>query len=193
MAGLVQIQTLRGNAGLEEAVKAVEAAVAKRNSGAAEDDQHVVNTFAALPPNVKGMQVQLSLLAVLARNHGCTLIRLNVHNGNVALCGTAAEVAQVQEVWTPHYNAMSTLASATYSPAVHGPRMGFTNGFLCGMAAGMIERPAVLGYGIGSLFSFPKPGNGTAYDLGAAALIAKEETPVKAPVVPRKPRQRKAA
>lgn len=180
MGELVQIQTLRGNAGLEEAVKVVQTAVDKRNAQADKDDQHVVHTFVALQPNTKGMQIQLSLLAVLARNCGATLIRLNVHNGNVALCGLQADVDRVLELWTPTYSAMVTRATATYSAADHGPRMGFMNGFLCGMTAGLETRPAELAYGLGTLFSFPKPGNGEAYDLGAQALLS-EEAPAEKP------------
>lgn len=191
MANLVAVQTLRGNAGVDEAIKAVQAAVDKYNA-ANPDGQHAVHTFVALPPNVKGMQVQLSLWSVLARTHGATLIRLNVHNGNVALCGPQAAIDKVLAEFVPTYNAMVTLAAATYKPAEHGPRMGFNNGFLCGLTAGMDGTPATLAYGLGGLFNFPMPGNGSAYELGAKARVAKA-TEVTATEVPAKPRQRKTA
>ena len=161
MSKLVAVQTLRGNAGIEAAQGVVNAAVAKHN-GIEGNAQHAVHFFAALPPNVKGMQVQLSLLAALARSNGGTLIRLSVHNGNVALCGPQPAIDATLASWVPTYNAMATLAASTYSPAVHGARMGFTNAFLCGLCASLDTAPATLAYGLGSLFSFPAPGNGEA-------------------------------
>lgn len=190
MARLVQVQTLRGNAGVAEAIKAVEGAVDKRNATA--KDVHVVHSFVALPPNVKGMQVHLSLLAVLARSAGCTLVRLSVHNGNVALCGPADAVGEVLAHSTDTYNAMVTSATAAYVPATHGPRMGFMNAYLCGYTAGMDTTPAELAYGLGMLFSFPAPGNGTAYALGADAAVKADAGSTPAPKS-RQSRQPKAA
>ena len=168
MSGLVSVQTLRGTAGLEEAQKVVSTAVAKFNEGSKE--QHEVVFFTAVDPNTKGMQFRLSLWAQLARANGCNLIRLSVHNGNVALVGPADDVARVQEEFTPVYNALVTKATQVYVAAEHGPRMGFMNAYECGLCAAMSVPTPALSYGIGTLFQFPKPGNGSAYDLGAAGL-----------------------
>jgi hypothetical protein len=196
---LVQVQTLRGNAGVQAAIDVVQAAVAKHNT-ANPNAQHTVATFTALAPNTKGMQLQLSLLAVMARSHGCTLVRLSVHNGNVALCGPAANVATVQANWVPTYNAISTLAAATYNPAAHGSRMAFTNGFSCGLTGGMQAAlpPAQLAYGVGYLFTLPAPGNGSAYALGvkqAATITAVAMAATPNPATPRatKPATKPAA
>jgi len=168
MSQLVSVQTLRGNAGLEEAQKSVTSAVAKFNEIGKQ--QHEVEFFQAVAPNTKGMQFQLSLWAQLARVNGCNLIRLNVHNGNVALVGPANEVREVMDNYVTIQSALLTKASQVYNVAEHGPRMGFTNGYLCGLTAAMSTPKAELAYGIGMLFQFPKPGNGTAYDLGAKGL-----------------------
>ena len=176
MATLVQVQTLRGTAGLQAAQDVVTAAIAKHNATPG-NVTHTAHFMAALPPNVKGMQVQLSLLAALARANGATCIRLSVHNGNVAICGTQESIDATLAATVPTYNAMATLTAATYTPAEHGPRMGFTNGFMCGLCAGLNSTPATLAYGLGSLFSFPAPGNGTAYGLGVAAASTLASTP----------------
>lgn len=179
MSRLVQVQTLRGNSGVAAATQAVTDAVAKFNAQNGTAD--VVQGFVALPPNVKGMQVHLSLLAVLARSQGATLIRLSVHNGNVVLCGPQADVDAVLAAWTPAYNALVTQSAAVYNVTVHGPRMGFNNAFQCGLIAGMDTTPAVLAYGLGGLFTFPAPGNGSAYNLGieAATTYAPKSAPAK--------------
>lgn len=179
---LVQVQTLRGNAGVQAATTVVQNAVNAYN--ATNKASHVVHTFSALAPNTKGMQVQLCLLAALARKNGCTLIRLSVHNGNVALCGTQAAINATLAAAVPTYNAMQTLATNTYVPATHGARMGFINAFMCGLCASLQNgAPAtVLAYGIGHLFTMPAPGSGTAYALGANATLAPATT---APATPR--------
>lgn len=168
MSTLVGIQTLRGVSGLEESTKVVQAAVEKYNAGQPKDQQHVVEVFAALPPNTKGMQIRLSALAVQARQCGCTLIRLGVHNGNVAVCGLPEDVVRVAEQATLLYNVVSTKASQVYKPAEHGARMGFFNSFACGAIAGQDSSPAEIAYGVGTLFFFPVPGNAAAYELGYA-------------------------
>lgn len=191
MSKLVQVQTLRGNSGVEVATQAVQTAVDKHNA-ANPDNQHAVVTFVALPPNVKGMQVQLSLLAALARRNGATLIRLNVHNGNVALCGPSSAIAATQASWVPTYNALATLAASTYNAAEHGAKMGFTNAYLCGLTASLDVVPATLAYGLGMLFSFPAPGNGSAYALGASTPVEVTGTPTEVEADPAKPRSTKA-
>ena len=170
-AVLVQVQTLRGNAGKAEALKAVEAAVAKYNAGA-KGEQHIVEAVEALRPNTKGMQFQLALLATLARINGATMIRLSVHNGDVALCGPAKAVEATKAAMAPAYNALMTAANGAYVPSTHGNRVGFTNSFLCGAPAGMqtaAEVAVQLEYAVGYLFTFPMPGNEAAYQMGAKA------------------------
>lgn len=192
MATLVQVQTLRGTAGIEAAQNVVSAAVNKFNATAG-NTPHVVSFFEALKPNTKGMQIQLSVLAVLARNHGATLIRLSVHNGQVALCGEQADVDATLDAWMPTYNRMVTVATSVYTPGQHGPRMGFINGFVCGMCAALDANPAELAYGVGTLFSFPKPGNGNAYDLGALAIAEEAKADAPNAVKPAAKRTRKVA
>ena len=160
MSRLVTVQLLRGVAGVEAATTVVEAAVAKYNTVPG-NESHTVRVFEALKPNTKGMQVQLSLLAVLARNHGATLIRLSVHNGNVALCGTEQAIEDVLSDWQITYSAIATRAANAYTPDA-GPRMAFTNAYACGLCAGIDPGNATLAYGIGTLFSFPMPGNAVA-------------------------------
>lgn len=170
---LVQIQTLRGNAGKAEALKAVVAAVDKFNAGKPKGEAHTVVEVNALPNNTKGMQAQLALLATLARRHGATMIRLSVHNGSVALCGTTKSIEAVQAAMVPAYNSLSTMVAAAYNPAVNGNRVGFTNGWMCGAPAGMQEAWGIqpeLAYGVGFLFSFPAPGDGVSYDAGVKAV-----------------------
>jgi hypothetical protein len=173
MVSLVQVQTLRGTQGKAEALKSVEAAVAKYNAENAGAEPHIVQEVVALPNNVKGMQWQLALLATLARQADVTMIRLNVHNGHVALCGTPDSIETVSNLMRPSYDTFMTRVSQAYDPAAHGNRVGFTNGWLCGAVAGFQDATGVeaeLQYGIGFLFSFPKPGNGSAYDLGYEAM-----------------------
>ena len=169
MAHLVQVQTLRGTAGTQAATQAVQAAVAAHN--ATNGTNHAVHSMVALPPNTKGMQVHLSLLAQLARLNGCTLIRLSVHNGNVVLVGPQAAITATLAQHTATYSAMVTQAAATYQPATHGARMGFTNAYLCGLTAALYPKPATLQYGIGMLHTMPAPGNGSAYALGAGSTF----------------------
>src|SRR6476469_7867135 len=111
---LVQVQTLRGTQGTQAAQNAVTAAVNAYNG--TNGTTHTIEYFVALPPNTKGMQVHLSLWAALARLHGCTLVRLSVHNGNVALIGPAANIANVQAAYGPTYNAIATAAANAYTP-----------------------------------------------------------------------------
>lgn len=186
MVSLVNVQTLRGNAGTQAATTVVQNAVTAHNAIAG-NAQHTVHAFTALAPNTKGMQVHLSLWAVLARNAGCTLVRLNVHNGNVALCGPQAAVTNVLAQFTATLNQLYTLATNAYNPATHGARMGFTNAYVCGLIAGMQVAPTLLAYGIGYLWAMPAPGNGTAYGLGVSAAPA----PVAAPAPAKVTRTRK--
>ena len=92
---LVQVQTLRGNAGTAAALAQVQAAVTAYNKANGKATPHIVTPVQALANNTKGMQWQLALLATLARQYGATMVRLSVHNGNVALCGTPAAVKAV--------------------------------------------------------------------------------------------------
>lgn len=199
-ASLVQVQTLRGSQGLEEAIKTVQAAVDAHNKANPKAPAHVVETVMALPNNTKGMQWQLALLATLARKNGATMIRLNVHNAQVALCGPAKAIEATKLEMVPHFNHLSTLAAATYNPAKDGNKVGFMNGFLCGCPAGLQDSwkiTTTLQYGVGFLFAFPAPGTGVAYEIGykAAGLLhkpeaqpkpraAKKPKAVEAPVVP---------
>lgn len=180
---------MRGNTGTAAALAAVQAAVAAHNAANPKAVAHTVTAVTALPNNTKGMQWQLALLATLARQHGATMVRLSVHNGNVALCGTPAAVAATQAAMVPAYNAYSTAAANAYNPAAHGNRVGFTNGYLCGCPAGLQAAHGIvaqLAYGVGYLFTFAAPGTGTAYAIGQAAAQASAKAPVaKAPKAPK--------
>lgn len=187
---LVSVQTLRGTAGTQEAQKSVSAAVAKFNETS--KVPHRVEFFQALPPNTKGMQFRLSLLAQLARVNGCNLIRLSVHNGEVALCGPDDQVQQVLDSYIDLHNVFSTKATSAFDPSTGSKRMAFMNGYTCGLTAGLFPGMPQLAYGIGTLFAFPKPGDGKAYDLGEAALDL-EEAPAPAPRRSTKARSVKAA
>lgn len=187
--GTVSVQTLRGTQGHAAALASVQAAVQAYNKANPKAVPHVVASVTALPNNVKGMQWQLALLATLARQNACTMVRLSVHNGHVALCGPAAGVQATQAAMVPTYNQLVTMAAAAYNPATHGNRVGFTNAYLCGVPAGMPAPTAQLAYGLGYLFTFVAPGNATAYAMGYAAgtkLAAK-------PVAPKAPKAPKAA
>ena len=187
----VQVQTLRGNAGIDAAFATVEAAVKTYNAQQPKGGTpHIAVKVTALPNNVKGMQWQLALLATLARANGANMVRLNVHNGAVALCGTAAAVKAVQAAMVPATNEYATAVANAYNPATHGNRVGFTNGYLCGCPAGLqtaLGITATLAYGIGFLFSFPAPGDGKAYAVGHAAAAATAKA-VKAPKAPKAPK-----
>jgi hypothetical protein len=177
---LVAIQTLRGNAGTLAAQELVEKAVAAHN--ATHNATHATVTFMALAPNTKGMQVHLSLWAVLARTYGATLVRLNVHNGMCTLAGTPEAIAATQSAFTATYNAISTLAAATYNASVHGQRMAFTNAFMCGVCGGLATSAptATLAYGVGYLHTFPAP-NATHYATGVTASQPIAESVAPAP------------
>lgn len=179
---LVSVQTLRGNTGHAVALASVELAVKAHNGTLGKGvAQHEVVSITALPNNVKGMQWQLALLATLARKHGATMVRLSVHNGNVALCGPKAAIAATQAAMVPAYNLYQTMATAAYNPAAHGNRVGYTNGFLCGCPAGLQVASKVqteLAYGIGFLYPFSMPGSGTAYAAGYAAAHKAATTPI---------------
>lgn len=191
-ASLVQVQTLRGSQGLEESVKSVRAAVDAHNKANPKQPAHVVEVVTALPNNTKGMQWQLALLATLARKNGATMIRLNVHNAQVALCGPAKAVEAVRLETIPKFNEYSTLAAATYNPASDGNRVGFMNGFLCGCPAGLQDQLKVtplLQYGVGYLYPFQAPGTGVAYEAGYKAALALGQAPKEAkPKAARKPK-----
>ena len=180
----VQIQTLRGKAGIDAAFASVEAAVKAHNAAQPKGaTPHTAVLVTALQNNVKGMQWNLALLATLARANGASMVRLDVHNGAVALCGTAAAVKATQQAMVPMRDTYATMVANAYNPAVHGNRVGFTNGYMCGCPAGLqsaLGITATLAYGIGFLFSFPAPGDGKAYAIGHAAAFATAKT-VKAP------------
>jgi hypothetical protein len=190
--GYVQVQTLRNTTGgTTAALAAVQTAVAAHNAKYPKAVAHTCVSVTALPNNTKGMQWQLALLATLARQHGATMVRLSVHNGAVALCGTPAAIAATQAAMVPAYNAYSTAASNAYNPAAHGNRVGFTNGYLCGCPAGLqagLAITATLQYGLGYLFTFAAPGSGSAYAIGYAAALATAKTATK-PAVATKPRK----
>jgi len=174
MSSLVMVQTIRGNAGIEAALKAVQDGVTVYNKANPQANHKVVH-IEALPSNVKGMQWQLALIATLARKHEATMIRLSVHNAQIALCGPAKAIEAVQKEVATVYNDYMTLMAATFNPAVHGNKVGFSNGFLCGCPAGLqdaLNLRAELRYGVGFLFAFPAPGSGDAYNLGYEATKA---------------------
>lgn len=176
----VQVQTLRNTTGgTAAAFTAVQAAVAAYNAANPKGVAHTAVLVTALQNNTKGMQWQLALLATLARQHGASMVRLSVHNGNVALCGTPAAIAATQGAMVPAYNAYATMAANAYNPAQHGNRVGFTNGYLCGCPAGLaagLAQTATLAYGVGYLFTFAAPGTGAAYAMGHAAAQATAKT-----------------
>ena len=177
-AVLVQVQTLRGNGGHTAALASVQAAVTAYNAANPKATPHAVVSVTALPNNTKGMQWQLALLATLARKNGAHMVRLSVHNGNVALCGTQAAITATQAAMQPTYNALVTAAANAYTPAL-GNKVGYQNGWLCGAVAGMqvaYKVQAQLQYAIGYLFAFAAPGNGTAY-LAGQAVYATASTP----------------
>jgi len=194
---LVQIQTLRGNAGTDAQFAEVEKAVKAHNSANGKSAPHVAVKVTALDANRKGMQWRLALFATLARVNGVSMIRLGVHNGVVALCGPKDAVANVQDAMVPWTNYYATAVANTYSQAVHGNKVGFENGYLCGCPAGLQIAANVaptLAYGLGFLFSFPAPGDGKAYGIGqTAAYTAGTSAVVVATKTAGKPNTRTAA
>jgi len=173
----VQVQTLHNTTGgTVAALATVEAAVKAYNAQAPKGaTPHAVAHIPVLANNTKGMQWQLALLATLARANGATMVRLSVHNGQVALCGTPAALKATQAAMVPATNTYATAVAAAYNPAQHGNRVGFSNGYLCGCPAGLsagLGITATLAYGIGYLFTFPAPSNAAAYALGHAAGVA---------------------
>ena len=179
--GLVQVQTLRGNAGIDAAFAQVEAAVNAYN--AANKAQHVAVKVDAFAANTKGMQWRLATLATLARVHGATMVRLNVHNGYVALCGPSKAIEAVQNTMQATCSEHLTMVANAYNPATHGNKVGFTNGYLCGCPAGLqtaLNIQPQLAYGVGYLFTFAAPGDGKAYAMGHNAVLATAKAP-KAP------------
>lgn len=198
VAAFVQIQTLRGTQGHAAALATVQAAVDAFNKAQPKGaTPHIVHAVRALPNNTKGMQFQLALLATLARQHGCTLVRLSVHNGEVALCGPKASVEAAHNALVPAYNALSTAVASAFDAGKHGNRVGFTNGWLCGAPAGLqvaLGIAPTLAYGVGFLFTFPAPGDGKAYALGQAYGVANAATVVGKPTTkPAKPARKPAA
>lgn len=188
-SSLVQVQTLKGSGGMDAALAVVESAVAIYNKANSKATPHVVVDVTAVESNTKGMQWQLALLAVVARQNGVNMIRLNVHNGRVALCGPAKAIEATRVAMIKAHNDYSTLTSNSYNQERDGNRVGFTNGFLCGCPAGLqdgLKIQATLAYGIGSLFSFPAPGTGIAYNAGHKAALALVK-----PVAPRVSKERK--
>jgi hypothetical protein len=168
----VQIQTMRGSAGVAEMLKEVKASVATFNSNNKGKEAHIVEHIPVLPNSTKGMQYQLALVATLARRAGANMVRLGVHGGQVAICGTRANVAATIKSVQAAHNAISTACANAYDAGKHGPRVSFTNAYLCGAPAGLQTAwkiSATQAYGVGFLFTFPAPPNTTAYALGNAA------------------------
>lgn len=192
---LVQVQTLRGNAGVQAAFAQVQAAVTAYNKANPRATPHTCTLVPQMPNNTKGMQAALALLATLARHHGANMVRLGVHNANVALCGTPAALKAVQAGFTPLYNTMATAAASSYNPATHGNRVGYTNGYMCGYPAGLQVAwgvTASLAYGVGFLYAFAAPGSGASYatgqNAGKAAAPKAPKAPATAPKAPKAPK-----
>lgn len=168
---LVQVQTLAGNVGVQALYNQVQAAVKAYNATAPKGGQHVCVQHMALANNTKGMQWQLALLATVARQHGCTMVRLGVHGGAVALCGPQANVAALAKAFTAMHNVYGTMAAnATQNQT--GNRVSFSNAYLCGCPAGLqiaAKITPTLAYGIGYLFAFAAPTNSAAYAAGQQA------------------------
>lgn len=172
---LVQVQTLRGTQGNAAALQVVQTAVATYNATNPKATPHTVVNVPVLPNNTKGMQWQLAMFATLARVHGANMVRLSVHGGAVALCGTPAAIAATQAAMGAAYNQYMALANNAYNAAQHGNRVGFTNAYLCGCPAGVQLAhgiTAALAYAIGYLYPFAAPGNGVHYAAGQAAALA---------------------
>jgi len=192
----VQIQTLKtGTGGHDATLASVAKAVADYNAALPKGSvKHDVVRVDALPNNVKGMQFQLALMATLARANGVTMIRLSVHGGTVALCGPSASIATVRKQMPDAYDRIGTLVANTYNATTHGNRVGFYNGFLCGVPAGVqsaLKITPQLAYGIGYLFTFPAPGDGRSYAAGYAAGL-KLGTPWAKATAPKTPKTPKA-
>lgn len=172
MVSFVQVQTLRGNQGTPAAFAEVEKVVAAHN--AATKSKHVAELVTQMPNNTKGMQFQLGLLATVARANGVTMVRLGVHNGHVALCGPLAAVEATRLDMMSATNLYTTMVASAYVPSIHKSRVGFTNGYLCGTPAGLQTALGIvptLAYGLGFLYTFQAPGDGTAYAIGFAAAL----------------------
>lgn len=172
VVGYVQVQTLRGNQGTTAAFAEVEKVVAAYN--AANKAKHTAVLVTQLANNTKGMAFQLALLATVARSNGVSMVRLGVHNGHVALCGPLAQIEATRlgmQKATEQYGTMVANALQTHTPK---SRVGFHNGYLCGCAAGLqtaLGIQATLAYGLGFLYTFPAPGDGTAYGIGHGAAL----------------------
>lgn len=184
----VSVQTLRGTQGVEAAVAIVDKAVKAFNATLPKGStMHVIESFEAVPANTKGMQWQLATLATVARLHDATMIRLSVHNGMVALCGTKTAIEATRKTMIATKVEFGTLVNTSYDANTDGNRLGYTNAFLCGCPAGLQVAARItptLAYGLGILFDFPAPGTGAAYVKGQLAA-AKAYVPVvaKAPKV----------
>lgn len=180
---LVQIQTVKVDSnGYGAALAAIGVKVAAFNK--ATKAQHIVVEHAVMPMNTKGMQASLALVAVLARSHGASMIRVGVHGGQVAICGPKAAVQATIDAIMPMSGQLRTLADNTYRASEHGARVGFINGFLCGAPAGLqLARGlvATIAYAAGYLFDFPTPGTGSAYLIGQQSAQALATAPAKAP------------
>lgn len=169
---LVQVQTIKGGQGHAAAFAEVENAVKAHNKLNGKSAPHVAVAVEVLPSNTKGLAWKLALLAVVARVNGASMVRLGVHGGQVALCGTRGAVEATRKAMADASATCGTVVSTAYDPSKHGARMGYVNGFLCGMPAGLQVAGKVattLAYGLGYLFTFPVPGDGNAYRLGQNA------------------------
>ena len=178
----VQVQTVAtGAGGTTAAFTAVQAAVAKHNAANPKAVPHVAVLHNVLPNNTKGMQYQLALWATVCRVHGVTMVRLGVHGGQVALCGTKAGITAAQGAVMPLANAYATAVAQAYNPATHGARVAFANSYLCGCPAGLQVANKItptLAYGIGYLYAFATL-SGPYYVMGqnAAAGMAAPKAP----------------
>lgn len=190
---LVRVQTLKGGKGIEDSMATVNKAVKDYNAAQGKNaTPHVAVQVEAVPSNRKGMAWQLAMIATLARSNGVTMVRLSVHGGDVALCGPKPLVAATMAAIEPTYNALQTMVGNAYNESVHGNRVGFYNGFLCGVPAGIqVARGivATIAYGIGYFHDFPAPGNGASYKIGHAAglVMGKQAAPARKPRTERKP------
>lgn len=172
---LVQVQTMHGKQGTAAAMAEVQNAVKAHNKLNGKAAPHVAVQVRELENNTKGMQYRLALLATVARLNGATMVRLGIHGGAVALCGTKGAIEATHKAHAVALNTCRTLVDNTYDPSKHGSRVGFVNGFTCGLPAGMQvagKVATVAQYGVGFLYPFQAPGDGNAYALGQTAGMA---------------------
>ena len=194
----VAIQTMRESQGFDKAFDTVQKAVKAHNAANPKQTAHVAVRDTVQTMNSKGMQFALALAATLARINGATMVRLGVHGGEVAYCGTPESVKATRDAMVPARNYYATLVNQTYDASAHGNKVGFENGFLCGCPAGLqvaANVTATLAYGVGFLFNFPVTGDGKGYAIGQSMAHKAGRSPwgTIAPRAPRAPRAGKSA